>query len=441
MAGGGGATTRTKRAGFVPPRGQRGPVDDPRRQSHARGLSHGSLPSNTNNTNGVQSFPAPPASASLAESGELDRQRNLATTTRLSGVLEHKRRSRAPDNAVEAAKGIRYAMSQIHQPLATLVSVWKRGGSMQKGELQRRMNQSHTLTDELGRHLQEFDTLAEEDEDDAKKLSSKIKVVCASCIKDYMLITQALATYAAELVRYGDPRVVRSLLLLLYGSTHEVRNACAVIGVNFSKKGDGQRDSQINHQSVTPTQGRLLPGRRIRNGSNVSHGSNASQNYNQSVYQGMPIPLESNPNSRTNTLTSIVSATPRSGESFTTYAMPRSNTLQNGDYSDEETKFENIFLKLKASCQAVEENLPGCQARFDHSKVMMDMDNMPDMAAKYAVLSKACAAVIDAARNLTNRLSTVQLKDPRVRRQLDFWQLCWHLTSVSIHIQFYAKRC
>ncbi|OCL13312.1 hypothetical protein AOQ84DRAFT_283395 [Glonium stellatum] len=419
--GAGSATIRVKRMGiYTHKTPDLGAVDELRRNSHFRGFSQGYPTPGGSFANGISG----PATAAVV--GENGTQRTLANRP-LSDLLEHKRRSRAPDVVVEAAKSFLYAMSQLHDTVLNMMRAIKRDrikeGFRKKEDFPRRFTIAYLQIRNLGELLRKFDTLAEEDEEEAQKLSGLIHQACLRSLSNFMLVNLSIAENARDIARDGDPRFIRSFLLLQQGSLIELRNACSVLGMDFKDATKPIRKVQDHGRSVSTTQmSRPLVVRRFQA---------APQQRLAPPYQmPPPVSLNSNESSRTNTLTSISAATPRSGESFATLAtsaVSRTNTMQSTfDDPDEEAQFERIYIKLRTACEYSMENIPHIQRHlrktYELEKREFDSED-PKMKVLGNLIEKS-DFVYSMAWALTKRLSQIKLKDPVARSQHDFWQQC-----------------
>ncbi|KAF2809598.1 uncharacterized protein BDZ99DRAFT_443981 [Mytilinidion resinicola] len=421
--GAGSATIRAKRMGiYTHKTSDLGPVDELRRNSHFRGFSQGLVLS----SNGANAGNSGPATAGVY--GDMGTQRPLIHRP-LSDLLEHKRRSRAPDVVVEAAKSFLYAMSQLHDTMLSLVRAIKKDrsrGGYRKEELPRRFTIAYLQIKKLSELLRRFDTLAEEDEEDAHKLSASIHQTCQKSLAQFLLVNVLIAENAQAIGSEGDPRFMRSFLFLQTGSMIELRKACEVLGVNFKGTPTTGRKPQSSNRSMPPArEPRPLVVRRFQ----TTPPSQRTAQYAMPP----PVSLHSNESSRTNTLTSISAATPRSGESFlTTSTISRTNTMQSSfDDPDEEAQFDRIYIKLKTACDQCLKNVPqilrSFRRTYETERSRLDSEDL-----KMKVLMKlieTAESVVGVARTLSERLSEIKLKDAVARSQRDFWQQCTLLTK------------
>lgn len=424
--GAGSASHRQKRMGiYTNKTSDLGSVDELKRTSHFRGFSQGYVIQANPVSNGMSG----PATA--IGYGDNVTVRSLANRP-LSDVREHKRRSRQPDVVVEAAKNFLYAISQLHDTIAHMMRSMKRVDRSQdslrrKEDFYRRFSSTYLHIRALDDLLRRFDTLAEEDEDEANDLAQSIYLYTLKCLDLFMSINLSIAESRTEISQNAEPRILRTYLLLQQGSLAEMRNACAILGAVFSDPPRKNMRSDVN----ATVRARPLKGRRFQ----------ASPPQRNGPYQiPPPVILHSNDNSRTNTLTSISAATPRSGESFATLAaMARSNTL-NGtlDEQDEDIYFERVYDKLKVACDACANSIPGItrslEDKFEVLRRDLDIDD-PKLKVLASLIEKS-NLVQNSMEPLARRLSQMQLKDSYSRSQPVFWQLCMAFIKVRFTVPF-----
>jgi len=148
-----------------------------------------------------------------------------------------------------------------------------------------------------------------------------------------------------------------------------------------------------------------------------------------------PVILHSNDNSRTNTMTSISAATPRSGESSFTLAttMSRTNTMtSNFDEGDEDTQFGRVYQKLRTACDNCNTSIPQItQLLRDQLEILrreLDMDH-PRYRALVDLIEKS-NDVQQVTIPLGKRLYLMPPQDSYTRGQPEFWQHCMGFVKV-----------
>jgi len=319
---------RSKRMGIVTKKNSDlRTVDETNRNSHHfRGQSHSSV-LRDKHSNGVRN-----GGSSSSSPRDSERQRGVFVR-RLSSLPEYKRESHSPDSIIEGAKGVLYSLHQVQPHISTLISVIKDGTS-KRSSLERVYHIAITHLDHLDQELHIIDTKANISHEEKIRSTSNISFAASACIKAYRHIGNILLRNLSQLVADGDQRYIRTLILLVYGSLIEARNACWSLRITpqrfNTQKSRHLRISTIEEErpkrrdrSITPTRERPNPERRFRNGGLVQHPSNHSQ-FNSISSTNSTVPLyvngRSRSNSRTNTLpisaASSVANTPRSGESF-----------------------------------------------------------------------------------------------------------------------------
>lgn len=420
--GSGPATQRQKRMGIYTSKASGlGSVDETR-ANHFRGFSQGYILSGDAASNGMSG----PATA--VGYGDSRTARSLASRP-LSDVREHKRTSSSPDKVVEAAKNFLYAISQLHDTIGHMVRSIKtatrsKSSARRREEFQRHFSETYSHVRSLHDCLNRYETLVEEDEDDANRLSKEIYVHSLNCLELFMHVNLSIAENRTEIAQNADPRIVRTFLFLQQSSLLEMRNACAKLGAQFSEAPAeiGRSDRQDMNSTVhaRPMRNRRYP---------------ASPPHRYGQYATPPtVLLHSNDTSRTNTLTSISAATPRSGESFSTSAsMSRTNTMTSIDEQEEENQFETIYAKLKSACDLCISHIREISAhlRGGLDTMRRDPDNDEMKTKVMMLLIDKADHVHDTAIPLAGRLSQMQLKDRDSRVSPIFWQQCMNFIKVS----------
>ncbi len=416
------STDRSRRMGIVSKKtSDLGTVDEAktnRYSHHYRGLSHGSAMQAGNNGISNSRSPASPAD-SLAQRSTYVR--------RLSSLPERKRESITLDPIVEAAKGILYALFQVHPLIQSLLGV-ARDGTNKRTSLERVFYNASTHIEELDKHIQKYMTYSEEDEEVAPRSNENIHRACVTCVSAYMHVLGLLARNVDTLIENGDPRYLRTLLALLYASTAEVRNASASLFVDYKRrpsrnpsKGSNGANGTVRFKprdkSVTPTRERPGLSSRIRSATVVQHSSNL-----RVATDAPPVFLSGIGRSAT-----MTSATPRSGESFASVSSGRG-----GDFSEEDRIFDKVFLRLQQSTEMAVNTLPLVNSHFFTAIKINSQQSNPDARKQlWHVLIQKCQVAIDTADALKGRLSLIKLKEPGIRMQAAFWELCNSFIQVS----------
>lgn len=382
--GAGPSTQRQKRMGIYTNKHQAseqlGSVDELRRTSHFRGFSQGIvIPSNI--ANGMS---GPATAIGYGDTGTV---RSLANRP-LSDVREHRRGSRAPDIVVEAARNFLYAISQLHDCVSHMVRSIKlttrpKEALRRKEDFYRRFSSTYLNIRAMSDVLNKFGSLVEEDEEEAQRLSKSVYMYALRCLESFMSITLSIAENRTEIAQNANPQVVRTFLFLQQGSLIEMRNACSVLGAQF-------KDTSVTSRrpSAVDAPGTIRARPRVRR-----FPTSPPQ---RGQYQiPPPVILHSNENSRTNTMTSLSAATPRSGESFSTLAtnMTRTNTMTSTfEESDEDAQFDRVYQKLRNASESCRTSIPQItrllRERFDVLRRDLDSDH-PRIKALAGLIEKS----------------------------------------------------
>lgn len=455
-------SARNKRMGLISRKTELGTLDEmrPYRNSHLRGLSHGSL-LRTNSTGGRNG-----STSSSPGSPHGDRRRARdGSSRRMSSLPEH-REETANVPIVKGAKGILFSLFQIHSYMSTLINVIK-GDDARRHSLEIVFYNASTHVEQLNEALETIDEV-EPDNRDFAKLSNDVKRECVTCLMAYTHVGAQLRQGTPKIVEHGDPRYVRSLMLVIYGSLLELRNACISLGgLSLSKQKkaslasrndaaevtDGQRQvspTGLPAVAVTPTQEPIQPTRRFRSDTMIQHMQNnipmtsipttsyqaatASPGTNTPGSTTVMFGNRSRSNSRAATALSPAAAsslaTPRSGEAFPpipNLPSTRINPLTGLDEIVEEQIFEKIFKQLTAAYNAALHALPSASHQFSRCLEIAEATREPDeIRLMWNNLIRRCNACIESSEALGQKLSTMKVKEPGggARNQKEFWQLC-----------------
>jgi hypothetical protein len=174
--------------------------------------------------------------------------------------------------------------------------------------------------------------------------------------------------------------------------------------------------------SITPTADRAGLTVRPRNGTFTYQPSNLRVATDVSL---PPVPYI-NGTGRTATITS---ATPRSGESFTSLSTngARGPAV---DFSEEDRLFEKIFLSLQKSSEFVMRTLPHLNSQFNSAlRNAMGQRGPEHVLQSWRALITKCTTSIRQTEVLKTRLSTIKLKEPGIRTHGPFWALCYNFVD------------
>lgn len=451
------ATVRNRRLGLL---NRRNPDLDtldemrPYRNSHLRGLSYGSIlrthPSNVSSGGSNSSSPSSPRERKRMREGFV---------RRMSSLPEQKNEEGPTEPMIEGAKGILYALFQMQPHISALINVIKGDGS-RRNSLEIVFYNASTHVDQLNEALENAENLDSEDPEFVKMSHEAVKRECETCTMAYTHVSTQLRNNIGRIVAHGDSRYVRSLMLMIYGSLIELRNAAINLGVLQAQKPSqaisDKQPTQGNVQeglplesfvgpTVTPTKDRPQPVRRLRSDTTIQHSPIPSGGSFPPTpsYQGPASSPGFPPNSamlgyggrsRSNTLvnTSVPSslATPRSGESFGSLAtsnVSRINPVTGLDEMEEERIFEKIFYQLTSAYTAALHALPQTRRQFTRCLEIAEQSReSEDLRMIWTNLIRRCRACLEVSEALGLRLSNMKVKEPGggMRNQREFWQLC-----------------
>ncbi|KND94041.1 Leucine-rich repeat-containing protein sog2 [Tolypocladium ophioglossoides CBS 100239] len=376
------------------------------RFSHYRGLSHGSAMQGT-----------PPGAKSPATPTEPFLQRPIYVR-RLSILPERRRESKIFDPIIEAAKGILYSVFQIH-PMIQMLMTLTNDGSAKRSSLEIVFYNTNSHVEELEQEIQKHDVAIAEGDGYSSRDNENVHRACQTLVSAYGHVCTLLADNIDTFVDNGDARYIRTLLMLLYNSIMELRVTLASVTAEQAKHRPANQDSESTsdtirpyHREPTATPTAERPGfSRSRNGTVVHNPGNLR------VATDMAVPYL-NGSGRTATITS---ATPRSGESFSS-AHSRG---MGSDFSDDDALFDRIFLSLQRSADIVLRTLPNFQVQLAGGLRHAAQQHAPmNLLHDWKSLVAMCNTTIQQTEILRNRLSLIKLNDPGVRTQVGFWNQC-----------------
>lgn len=418
------STDRSRRMGIINKKSPTlGTVDETKtnRYSHYRGLSHGSaISGSSNSSNGTTRSPASPADSATLRA---------TYVRRLSSLPERKRESNSPDVIIEGAKGILYALFQIHPLIQNLLGL-ARDGTNKRTSLERVFYNATTHVEELDRDIQNFDTYSEDDEEGDPRSNENVHRACLTAVSAYIHVCSLLSRIVDTLLDNGDPRYIRTLILTLYGSLAEVRIAGAALfpegQTRISRISEGSEDmirSQPRDKSATPTRERPGTALRLRSTTVIQN----SSTLRVATDTAPPPSLYS-----ANRLATMTSATPRSGESFIS-STTSGGRMNGGDFTDEDRIFENLFLRLQQTSEMSLRSLPTVISHFITAMKINSQQSTPEQPKHFwqTLIQKATTA-LQTTEALKSRLSSIKLKEPGIRTQGAFWELCNTFIDVSL---------
>ncbi|GKZ64796.1 RAM signaling network component [Aspergillus niger] len=446
---------RNKRMGVIRKNTDLGTLDEtrPYRNSHLRGLSYGSI---------LRTRPIAAVCNSNSSSPSSPRERRRLKdgfVNRMSSLPEHKGERETAEPIIECAKGILFALFQVQSNVSSLINVIKRDDA-RRNSLEIVFYNASTHVERLNEAIENAEHHS--DEVDAVRLSNEaVKRECETCIIAYTHVGTQLRNSIDKIVANGDPRYLRSLMLMIFGSVVELRNACASLGIPLQTRKppsatkpsipeikESASSDRFLGPTVTPTRGRehSLSTRRLRSDTTIQHPQitttgpfQAAQNYQSAVsspgFAPTPFSLgaRSRSSSRSNHInTSVPSslATPRSGESFPpmpSAVVPRINPLTGLDEIEEERIFEKIFYQLTSAYTAALQALPLARRQLVRCHEVAEQEHESEgILMLWNNLIRRCRVCLEVSEALGLRLSNMKVKEPGggMRNQREFWQLC-----------------
>ncbi len=464
--------TRSKRMGIVtrknPDLGASDQTRINRNSLHYRGQSHGSVLSDKHSNGATH------GGSFLTAQYEQERQRGTFVH-RLSSLPEQKHEPPSLDNIIEGAKGVLYSLHHVHQHLSILIDVVEKAQS-NRSSLSMVYHNATTQLLVLDQALHDFDLSSHDNEEERGLSNRNVRYACSTCIVAYRQVGNLLLGHCAQLVEKADQRYIRTLVILLYGSLTEARNACLSLGVKFeSKKAQAgnqriptihEEEEKRRDQSLTPTRERPNPERRWRNVNTMQPPAQPPVNIaisNPVANAPISVPLYVNGRSRSSSRTSAngsavssIANTPHSGESFHVPGTPmvrsRSNSAMSvahpfpvrqsiPDDPEHETLFEKIFLNLVSSVEQGLLAIPHAKEHFHNSLRLAQVNNSTTRVCNlWGELVWRSQYCLELCEMLKKRLSTIKLHEPSNQRHTtDFWRLCVRYVNSVVELLNYVR--
>lgn len=441
------------------------------RYSHLRGHSYASALRNK-----IADSPGESVGSTSPDSLNDRRLRNIAFNRRLSSVPEQKEDDMVHNPLVEGAKGILYAIYQVHPQLSTLTSVAK-SGDLRRNSIEIIWYTASAHIDQLNEVLENANIVYEDEEYRLDSIESAIKTACMRCIKSYTALCLQIQEYVPKIISRSDARYVRTTMLLLYGSIVEIKNACTSFGVDLqhpvanlsidnsspptaveqtlraprpiqdqsvSRPGARQRsDTAIQHPTlntiITETQNMAAQQTPIftqslnMTGSTVNGTIHSGASLGPSAFTGTTLGNRSRSNSRATPISSVPSSVTGTPPSVDTFLVPqpgvapsRINTLTGVSEAEEDRVFEEIFRALSRAYNAADQSLPITRRYITRSLEAANENRHPkEIRDMWSHLTYRCKACMDLSEALHSRLVNMKVKDPVAgRNQREFWALC-----------------
>lgn len=350
--------------------------------------------------------------------------------SRLSSLPEDRRISKVTSPTIRSARLVVYSLDQLQRPVDDAIRIIK--ACSPKGYTTAKYyaaatNSVRSLDAQL--HI-----LTPLEEDNTKESSREVRAILKKsreCINHYCLLMTELRLHARKMVKGGEPMYLRALMMQMYTCLVEVRNACTIQESALSTPVKITRASQaVSDRTVTPTQSKPT-GKRAKGAKIIAGWRDRSPGYSVSMLSAS--------SSRTNTMTSVTAATPRSGDSFRGAPLIRSNTYQSyGTDSEEERQFERIYLSLRTTSELADQTLPNCRMDFFVRKEGAARSMQGAAARAWTIALTKCDALINALEKLKKSLQKVRINDPALRATRQFWHICDGFVRVSLIRAFHG---
>ncbi|KAF8474997.1 RAM signaling pathway protein-domain-containing protein [Kalaharituber pfeilii] len=371
-----------KRMGNVFARKEKlGTVDEvkPPKHHHVRGYSHDSIIETQHRTHEKPSEQTP------ASRSPSDPERPTAGHyfRRLSSLPEHKRSSMSTARVAESARGILYSLSQSHSAIS--VFIHNSGERSKHAPLERVLFNANNQIGNLVRALESYDAKGDETAVDP------VLSACSSCLGAFRHVTSLLQSSLREISSESDVRLIRTLLLMIYGTFVELQNSWATIRpvLPVPPSGMNQQTSYFSRQIASQP-----PNMRLKF---VLAGT---------AMQGVPPPL----------------STPKSPDaSFQIPPTPSIPTTMYMNESGTPESDEPLFENVNAATSAALSTLP--QITDAITKMAMAQSLPPSTMLKMKELDNLCSNTRDIARRLKLRLDTIRdhIKDNNIPERRKFW--------------------
>ncbi|KAL2755474.1 hypothetical protein ACRALDRAFT_2058911 [Sodiomyces alcalophilus JCM 7366] len=394
------------------------------RFSHYRGLSHGSAMTGSpiDMVNMTFKSPASPADPY---------PQRPVYVRRLSILPERRRESKVFNPVLEAAKGILYAVFQIH-PMVQMLMGLTGDGSAKRSSLEMIFYNTNSHVEELEREIQRHDPsvagdhVPESGGHDPGHNTENVRRACQTLVGAYVHICTLLTNNVDSFIDNGELRYIRTLLMLIYNSIMEIRaTLLAMPPGDAQTSGPDQQPPGINDtirprprsnyyssNSATPTADMMRGPTPRATGPGYPHKSG-----NLRVATDVPIPY-SHPSNGASRAVTLTSATPRSDESFASGATGRDMV---SDFTEDDRYFERIFLALQRSLDLVMRVLPSFQGQLvNGARMAAGQRASEDELNCWKGLIAKCGRTIHQAELLKNRMSVIKLKEPGIMSQSSF---------------------
>ena len=376
----------------------------------------------TSSAGGSSGLASPVGGIEMQFPGQKSRRRQLVANTSGSG------------DAVKSTKRLLFTLGQLRRPMNDAAFALKPGSRQHTGAHDK-VQAAQSVMSELDMLFHRLQNSVERGTTTETEAMQAIVRISVRALKCWGAAAGDLKRHIPAIVKSSDGIVVRCLMFQLHSTMVELKNVCSILGFKVRDKLNTKERPRISqawsNKSLTPTQPKPPVNRRMRNGTHTQH-----VNSPPPLRNGLPpppVPLSTNI-SRTNTLTSLSAATPRSGDTFQIHEsvdtnsrplVSRTNTMRSMiDAGENDEQFEHIFLKLKHACDLAAHALPHCRAEFSTRRDIAQSAGQRSHLQLWTNAVKKCELAILNNKALKKRLELVKASDLGVKYQRDFWQLC-----------------
>ena len=421
-------SARNKRLGVI----TRKPVEEKsslqatadNRLSHLRGLSDnsalqtGMATTNTDNT-------SPTSSVEGAE------HRNPGFSRRLSSLPEGKRKSQMEDPHIGIGRNILYALEQIHAPLKKLIESARHST---KSDHERALRHAYGSTLELTQVLEKAGTYDEDRaEEEHAKVGLAVRKACEACLEDFEALVEGVIRDTENLVAENTPQSVRTMMMLIFASLVEIRNASTKLS-GESKAEPSQPEEDIDRgRFLSPTLAPAITSLRVRDRTpqpEITRSNSTSRSRAPPLSRAVTA-INMSRNGSSNSLTSSTATLQVSN--VPTTRTSRSNTLKSVDERDEELLFEQIATKLLNVCELAQHALPRCEYFVQTAKkqsIERAAGGSQADTLLFESISERCTFAQEAGKHVKKSLAALEPSEPG-KKNLGFWNLVMSFVRVS----------
>ncbi|RKF56214.1 putative ram signaling pathway protein [Erysiphe neolycopersici] len=401
------------------------------RYSHYRGLSHGSAMTG-NQANVNSNFKSP-----LSPTDSMTQPTNYVR--RLSSLPESKRESILPDLDVEAAKSILYALFQVHPLIQSLLGV-ARDGTNKRTSLERVLYNASTHVVELDKTIQDFMIPSkDEDEGSNSRSSENVRHACVTCVNAYIHVLNLLQSNIDSLIENVDPRYVRTLLLLLYGSTCEIHAAHS----KFIENGGPESRKELRSAVKPSVEGN--PQSRPREKTSIpsiQRSRAESRKRSATVIQALSpnhIPFSSHLHPTSNGSRSFTISSNNSQETYRSLSSSGTPILTS-NFNEEDRMFDKIFLQVQQTLEITIKAMPSVCNQFITAMKANNQQSVTDQSKDiWQTLTQKSLSVTQKAEMVKHVMSSIKLREPGTRTHGRFWELCYSMIKTFTELVLKVK--